>query len=247
MKKNSQLLLIVIAMLMSFVSCQDENDLGQFDEDNYKEVMKDFKMKIDDAQLPASLKNSTDAYALQAKTQFSILKESATGFSALFEIPNNAESANINDMKSINIDKNSAGKNYTWTFESTTINCSVVEQKDRYIIKYKIDSPVYSGVLMEGFIKKDNSYAELKMYSSLNKVTRLKWELNDDNYILEITSEDYSLIMNYNLKDNSGNMKQFIDGKLHSEYQWNADGSGWVKFLQPDGTYITHSWEAAEN
>lgn len=247
MKKINQLLgILTLVLCVTFTSCSDDKDQVLPEEKDYSKVMEDFQGKINNMELPSSLESSSNVHAAQAKLKFTYLKGLAVGFSGLFNIPANATSAKSSKIASKGVLATTGlnSRNYVWTAGDMTVNYTISEEADRYSFSYKVESPDFTGTFMDGYSKKDGSYAELTMYGKKGVTAHLKWKLTDSNYVLEIKAADTVMTLDYSLNNNSGSLKSYEGGKLVGEYQWNSDGSGYAKLRKDDGTYETFTWTA---
>ncbi len=240
--KNLNTLFFAITLLL-FTACSSDDNQQEEGVELSEIVMLDFQEKLSQMDTPSSLKNSSDPYALQASSQFLLVKGFAKSFSELFTVPTDAISNKSSIKKSSsNSSKNKGGSNgsqtYTWSIDGTTITYTIADTPDRYTFKYTI---AFNGSLytfMSGYELKDGSYAELKMFDTNNTtIFSMKWWVQSEYAKFEMNTVDSKFLVESNISDNSGNIKLYDQTSLIQEYNWNTDGSGWFKDYLTNETF----------
>lgn len=214
------LTLLILVQFAVFTSCSGNDDETPQEEELSQVVMKEFKEKVAKLTPPTGLKNSNNQYAQQANAQFTSVKGIAQGFATLLTIPSSAVSSGVSGRGV------QSTKTYTWSANGTTVKYAVTEMSDRYTFVYTVTHNGNSHKVMDGFQKKDGSYAEAKMYDNNVVASTIKWWVNGDMVKIEVTTDMISLILESNTADNSGNIKVYESTILAAEYIWKADGSG---------------------
>lgn len=214
------LALFMLAQMVVFTSCSGNDDETPQEEELSQVVMKEFKEKVAKLSTPSALSSSNNQYAQQANAQFTGIKGTAQGFAALLTIPASAVSAELSGRGALNM------KTYTWTANGTTITYKVTESSDKYTFVYTVSHNGTTTKVMDGFQKKDGSYAEAKMYDNNAVASTIKWWVNGDVVKIEVKADMITLILESNTANNSGSIKIYESTILAGEYIWKADGSG---------------------
>lgn len=231
MKTTKRLLMLLLFSGLVFTSCSKNNEEVEEQEQLSEVVMKDFQEKVSKMSVPNSMQNSNNAYAQQANVQFQSLKTIAQSYSALFTVPANATASRVSAKSS------NSSKTYTWSANGFTVKYTVTESSDRYTFSYNIEGNGVSEKLMDGYQLKDGSYAEAKLYDSGITVSTIKWWINGDIAKLEVIVDTNRIILESNTINNSGNIKVYESSSITLEYNWNSDGSGWVKNYLTNETF----------
>lgn len=226
MKNLRNLIVILGLIVLSACSDSDEKIIEEFEDKELSEVMDSFQTKVSEIEIPTALSNNSDSNAQTTATYFNVVKSYGLIFSAFFNVPENATSQRLNLAG-----RNSATGNtqtYTWSDGTSTINYTVTELVDRFTFAYEIQSPNYSGKVMDGYSLKDESRAELNMYDSSTggSVLSLKWTFINNTATLDVKSSDGSQFILTANPDNSGNLEIYENNSLSVKCTWTATGNG---------------------
>ncbi|AUC15527.1 hypothetical protein BTO06_10410 [Tenacibaculum sp. SZ-18] len=224
MKILKNLLIIIGVFALSACSNNDEKNIDNIEDKDLSEVMQGFQEKINNIEIPNGLANSSDTNAQTTATYINLVKNYGLVFSAFFNVPTDATAQKSNQISKKSTTSNS--QTYTWSDGQSTINYTVTELVDRYTFSYTIESPSYSGKVMDGFSLKDESLAELNMYDMGGTSLTMKWTYINGTATLDLKDSNgsqYILIVN---SDNSGILEIIEDNTLTVKCTWNASGNG---------------------
>ncbi|MDD7915399.1 hypothetical protein [Polaribacter ponticola] len=238
LKNFLALLAITIVLVFSSCSNNEDDNLEENSENLSEIVMQDFVEEINNLSVPSALMNSNNQYAQEANAQFESLKSLSTSFSSLFVIPDYALSTKTSS-KVVSKSSSSNTQTYSWSSGDTTVEYTITEASDRYSFTYYVTSPDFTGKLMAGYQLIDGSYAEVNLYYDNIVESTIKWWVNDEDIKIELSSDDFKLILESNATDNSGNLKVYYSNTLTALYEWNADGTGTYTNYYTNETY---SW-----
>jgi hypothetical protein len=237
MKNLKNLLVILGVIVLSACSNSDEKNIDEIDDRDLSEVMQGFQEKINDIQIPEGLTNSSDANAQTTATYINVAKSYGLIFSAFFTVPSNATAQKTNVAAKNAVTGNS--QTYTWSDGQSTINYTVTELVDRYTFSYSIESPSFTGKVMDGFSLKDESLAELNMYDAGGTSLTMKWSYINGKGTIDVKDNDGSQFILIANSDNSGTLEVFEDGSLNVKCTWNTSGNGTLINYQTGETF---SW-----